>query len=88
MDDHRSIDVGGVRLACQVSGPAGAAPLVLLHALGEDGTDWAEVMPALARTRRVHALDLRGHGRSDWPGDYSLELMRDDVLRFLDRDHR
>lgn len=84
MVDHLTVDGGGVRLVCQVWGQESAPPLVLLHALGENSTDWAEVMPALARGRRVYALDLRGHGRSDWPGEYSLELMRADVLRFLD----
>ncbi|SFE40247.1 alpha/beta fold hydrolase [Streptomyces mirabilis] len=84
MVDHRTVDVGGVRLVCQVWGQESAAPLVLLHALGENSADWAEVMPVLARGRRVYALDLRGHGRSDWPGEYSLELMCADVLRFLD----
>lgn len=78
------VDVGGVRLACQMSGLPDAPPLVLLHAMGENAADWDAVVPALARSRRVHALDLRGHGRSDWPGDYSLELMQADVLRFLD----
>ncbi len=82
--DHRLVDVGGIRLAYQVSGPQHALPLVLLHALGEDATAWDMVAPVLARSRRVYALDLRGHGRSDWPGEYSLELMRADVLRFLD----
>ncbi|MFB6809499.1 alpha/beta fold hydrolase [Streptomyces sp. NPDC056387] len=84
MVDHRSVDVGGIRLAYEVSGPPQAPPLVLLHALGEDAADWDGVAPVLARNWRVFALDLRGHGRSDWPGDYSLELMRDDVLGFLD----
>lgn len=71
-------------MAYQISGPPDAPPLVLLHALGEDATDWVSVVPALARSRRVYALDLRGHGRSDCPGDYSLELMQADVLHFLD----
>ncbi|MFJ6997493.1 alpha/beta fold hydrolase [Streptomyces sp. NPDC003090] len=84
MDDRRSVDVGGVRLAFRVSGPPGAQPLVLLHALGEDAADWDGVAPALAASRRVYALDLRGHGRSDWPGTYTLDLMRADVDRFLD----
>ncbi|MFH8552614.1 alpha/beta fold hydrolase [Streptomyces celluloflavus] len=83
MVEHRSVDVGGVRLAYEVSGPPDAPPLVLLHALGEDATDWETVAPVLARNRRVYALDLRGHGRSDWPGEYSLELMQGDVVRFL-----
>ncbi|MGW5231640.1 alpha/beta fold hydrolase [Streptomyces nodosus] len=84
MGAQRSIDVGGIRLACRLWGPPDAPPLVLLHALGESATDWEVVVPALARSRRVYALDLRGHGRSDWPGEYSLELMQTDVLRFLD----
>ncbi|WP_329437482.1 alpha/beta fold hydrolase [Streptomyces sp. NBC_01280] len=84
MVDQSSVDVGEVRLAYQMWGPPDAPPLVLLHALGEDATDWEAVVPALARRRRVYAPDLRGHGRSDWPGDYSLELMQADVLRFLD----
>ncbi|MFI9780877.1 alpha/beta fold hydrolase [Streptomyces sp. NPDC051956] len=76
--------MGGIRLAYQVSGPLDAAPLVLMHALGEGATDWDMVVPGLARSRRVYALDLRGHGQSDWPGKYSLELMQTDVLRFLE----
>jgi pimeloyl-ACP methyl ester carboxylesterase len=32
----------------------------------------------------VCAVDLRGHGESDWPDEYTGELMRDDVLGFLD----
>ncbi|MGY4920289.1 alpha/beta fold hydrolase [Streptomyces sp. 900116325] len=84
MVDHHSVDVGGVRLAYQVSGPPKAPPLILLHALGEDAADWDVVAPVFAHSWRVYALDLRGHGRSDWPGDYSLQLMRDDVLGFLD----
>ncbi|MEU9211287.1 alpha/beta fold hydrolase [Streptomyces sp. NPDC048415] len=84
MVEHRSLDVGGVLLAYQASGPLDAPPLVLLHALGEDATGWDAVAPVFTRSRRVYALDLRGHGRSDWPGNYSFELMRADVLRFLD----
>ena len=33
---------------------------------------------------RVFAFDLRGHGDSDWPGEYSFRLMRDDVAAALD----
>lgn len=84
MGDHPRVETGGIGLAYQVWGSPGAAPMVLLHALGEDGADWGTVAPAFARHWRVYAPDLRGHGRSDWPGDYSLELMRADVLGFLD----
>ena len=52
--------------------------------MGEDATNWDGVVAAFVRHWRVYALDLRGHGESDRPGDYSFELMRDDVLGFLD----
>ncbi|GAA3860383.1 alpha/beta fold hydrolase [Streptomyces sp. NPDC003328] len=84
MTDHRRVDLTGIRLAYRVWGPPDAPPLVLLHALGEGAADWDRVAPVLARSRRVYALDLRGHGLSDRPGDYALELMQSDVLRFLD----
>jgi 3-oxoadipate enol-lactonase len=82
--EHGAIDVGGLRLAHQVWGAPCAPPLVLLHALGEGGADWADVAAAFAGHWRVYAPDLRGHGRSDWPGDYSLDAKRGDVLGFMD----
>ncbi len=72
----------GIELAVRVSGSG--PPLVLLHALGETAADWDVVLPAFEEHFRVYAVDLRGHGASDWPGEYSLELMRDDVLALLD----
>ena len=78
------IETAGPRLAYRVWGTPGAPPLVLLHGLGEGGADWDGVAPAFARHYRVYAPDLRGHGRSDRPGDYSVELMEADVLGFLD----
>jgi 3-oxoadipate enol-lactonase len=75
---------GRVRLAYRESGDAAAPALVLLHGLGEDSTGWDEVAAAFAGQFRVLAVDLRGHGRSDWPGTYSLALMRDDVIGLLD----
>ena len=55
-----------------------------LHALGESAADWDAVAADFAQRRRVYAPDLRGHGRSDWPGGYSVERMETDVLGFLD----
>ncbi len=39
---------------------------------------------ALCRSRTVYAVNLRGHGPSDWPGTYSIGLMAEDVTRLLD----
>jgi len=74
----------GISLAHRDWGDVGAPVMVLLHATGESSASWAALAPALARSFRVVAVDLRRHGNSDWPGAYSLEAMRDDVLGLLD----
>lgn len=89
-DGHRdagappTVDVAGVLLAYRVAGDPAAPPMVLLHGLGEAASAWEPVLPALAATHRVYAVDLRGHGRSARPGRYSFAVMRDDVIGFLD----
>jgi len=59
------------------------APVVLLPATGETADDWDVVASALASSRTVHAVNLRGHGPSDWPGTYSIELLATDVTGLL-----
>lgn len=80
----------GVSLAFRTwpgTGPDGAAvtPIVLLHGLGWTAAAWDDVAPELAAAtgRTVYAYDARGHGASSWPGTYSFELMRDDLLGFV-----
>ncbi|HLX47783.1 MAG TPA: alpha/beta hydrolase [Streptosporangiaceae bacterium] len=85
MGEEYKVDAGGVSLACQASGDRDAPPMVLLHALGEQAGSWAPVTARFAAHYRVVAVDLRGHGRSDWPGAYSFQLMRDDVTALIDR---
>src|SRR5215475_8672023 len=80
MDNQRVVVANGVGLACYQFGEADAPPMVLLHALGEQVSSWNGVIPAFSKHFRVTAIDLRGHGASQWPGEYSFELMRDDVV--------
>lgn len=78
------MQAGGVRLAYRTWGPAGAPPVVLLHALGEQSSDWTPVASALAPSWCVYAPDLRGHGASDWPGSYTIGQLTIDLAAFLD----
>jgi pimeloyl-ACP methyl ester carboxylesterase len=91
----RRVQAGQVRLAFRVwhatpapgARPGGAAatpPVVLLHALGEDSSDWERVAPELTPSWRVYAPDLRGHGASDWSGPYTVEQLTADLAAFLD----
>src|SRR5215208_6306350 len=60
-------------------------PLVLLHGVGDNAFDWRWVMPALASTHRVYALDLPGSGGSAKPlTDYSPAFFTRFVAAFLD----
>jgi len=63
--------------------PDGAA-LILLHGTTSDSTTWKNVAPVLGEHFRVIAPDLRGRADSEWPDDYSLPLMADDVVGFMD----
>ena len=84
MQSEHHTTAAGVRLAYTVHGSPDAPPVVLLHGLGDRGTSWAPVHARFAERFRVITVDLRGHGDSDRPGTYSLQLMCDDVADLLD----
>ncbi len=81
--EERNIDVGGLPARHLTAGEG--PPLVLLHALGESALDWRWVLPALARTHRVYALDLPGFGYSAKPSvEYSPAFFARFVGTYLD----
>jgi pimeloyl-ACP methyl ester carboxylesterase len=41
-------------------------PCVLLHGLGDNASVWSHLAPRLLGRFRTVAIDLRGHGNSDW----------------------
>lgn len=59
-------------------------PVLLVHGLGSRADDWALTMKELRSHYRVYAIDLLGHGHSDWPQiDYSIQQQTDMVHEFL-----
>ena len=54
-------------------------PLVCLHAVGDNGTEFRRLAARLG-DRRVLAPDLRGHGESEWEPPWRLEQHVEDVL--------
>ncbi len=77
---------GGIRLRAAVYGDAEDPPVLILHNGGRSSRDWRGVARALAEAGRYAiALDLRGHGASDWASDgrYDYEAHRQDVLAVL-----
>lgn len=60
-------------------------PLVLIHGVGGDSTEWSEVAPEMSKEVRCIAVDLRGHGKSEKPDmPYTQDMFADDVAALLD----
>ena len=74
--------VNGLNLYYEIHGSG--QPLVLLHGgFGLTGM-FGEVLPQLAATRQVIAVDLQGHGRTaDVDRPLRIELMSDDIAALI-----
>lgn len=82
----QTISLFGANIRYFELGQRGDKPtLVLLHGLGSSARgDWGQVMPALARTHHVLALDQLGFGESDKPAiTYGIQIWVDFLGEFL-----
>src|SRR5919106_1614934 len=81
--EERNINVDGLPVRYLTGGEG--SPLVLLHALGESALNWRWVLPALARTHRVYAVDLPGFGFSAKPSaEYTPAFFARFIGAYLD----
>jgi non-heme chloroperoxidase len=77
----------GLRLVGDAWGPADATPVLLLHGGGQTRHAWGGTAKALAQQGwHAIALDLRGHGDSEWcpEGDYMIDTYVADLHKVLD----
>jgi pimeloyl-ACP methyl ester carboxylesterase len=77
--------VRGISLYYEEHGREGGVPLVLLHGGGSTiEVTWVRILPFLAASRRVIAVEEQGHGRSgDRDGPVTFEGSADDVAALL-----
>ena len=77
------VKVNGMQMYYEVSGAG--EPLVVLHGAYMNIPSMGAIIPQLARTHRVYALELQGHGRTtDIDRPITYPAMADDVAAFMD----
>ncbi len=82
---EHTVDLGEVRMNYAVAGDPSQPPLLLIPAQSESWWGYEAAMGLLAEHFHVHAVDLRGQGRSTWtPGRYTLDNFGNDLVRFID----
>jgi len=80
------LQLDGLSYHVEVAGDG--PPLLLLHGFTGCAAVWRPFLPAWARRRRIVAVDLPGHGRTDAPRDPArcrTERVADDLCRLMDR---
>lgn len=76
------IKINGINLNVETQGQG--YPLILIHGIGCDNTQWKNEIDRLSKTFKTIALDCRGHGLSDKPNSYSLKDHVQDILSLMD----
>jgi pimeloyl-ACP methyl ester carboxylesterase len=79
---HR-VEVGGMQVYYEVSGRGD--PLIVLHGAYMNIPSMGAIIPKLAETHTVYALELQGHGRTtDIDRPITYPNLADDVAAFMD----
>ena len=86
---NRTIDgAAGISLAVEVKGECGAMPVLLAHGAGQTRRAWKRVVQDLVEAGfRAIAIDMRGHGDSDWSsaGAYDVRDFAADLVAVASR---
>lgn len=80
--ERLTIPASGLALAADAVGPVGEPTVLFLHGSGQTRQSWRNALPAAAkRGYRALALDMRGHGDSEWAPDgmYGLTQFAEDL---------
>jgi 3-oxoadipate enol-lactonase len=60
-------------------------PILFLHGLGSCGADWLFQIPVFSKKYHVFTPDLRGHGKSEKKGPYSITQAASDMKEFIEK---
>jgi len=77
------VDVNGMKMYYEVSGEGD--PLIVLHGAYMNIPSMGEIIPMLAKTHKVYAIEMQGHGRTnDIDRPITYPNLADDVAAFMD----
>ena len=78
--------INGIKLYYEDAGQGQA--IVFIHGLGENSSSWRHQIAEFSKQYRVIAIDLRGHGQSEYNEEFiTMELFASDVLTLLKQLH-
>lgn len=79
-----AIELDGVSIYYEMSGPPAARTLMFSNSLGSDLHMWDKVVPLVEHDFRVLRYDARGHGLSGTPAlPWSMEMLAGDLIGLL-----
>jgi pimeloyl-ACP methyl ester carboxylesterase len=82
------VDVNGMKMYYEIQGQSSpeTIPLVVLHGAYMNIPSMGAIIPRLAETHQVYALELQGHGRTtDIDRPITYPNLADDVAAFMDQ---
>ncbi|MFB7595232.1 alpha/beta fold hydrolase [Streptomyces sp. NPDC056160] len=82
---HHLVEVNGTRLHYAAAGTSGS-PVLLVHGFPESWWTFHKIIPLLAESHRVFAVDLRGFGdSSNGPGEYDSKTSAEDLHLLIEQ---
>jgi pimeloyl-ACP methyl ester carboxylesterase len=76
-------DVNGMKMYYEVSGEG--SPIIVLHGAYMNIPSMGDIIPLLAKTHKVYALEMQGHGRTnDIDRPITYPNLADDVAAFME----
>ncbi|HSD62300.1 MAG TPA: alpha/beta hydrolase [Ignavibacteriaceae bacterium] len=83
LSSGKYINVNGMKMYYEVSGEGN--PLIVLHGAYMNIPSMGEIIPVLAKTHKVYAIEMQGHGRTnDIDRPITYPNLADDVAAFMD----
>ena len=79
--EKKFIDINGITMCYEETGEG--KPLILIHGLTGNKSTMYQFVPIIGEGRRCILVDVRGHGESSYPAEYTLEDHADDIAALI-----